>query len=223
MSTSVRYTEMSNELDRIRNSLLPPTFNPVGFYSEQELTQARAFILLAHAEFESFIEDRVKWCAESSVNLWTTSGLMSLALIHLSVYLASEIKEEHKWKDTNTKFESMLGIFLRKIKNNHGIKNDNLKTLLKPIGIDLNDIPVLAPELDSFGANRGSVAHTSGSTQTTKEIDPSSQYDVVFKKILPELKALDILISKKCLSNQRSTLRNAWHKRILLWIVRKFR
>jgi hypothetical protein len=222
MSTSVRYEEMSKELDRVRNSLLPSSFNPIGLYSDQEITQARAFVVLAHAEFESFIEDRVKWCAESAVKLWTNNGLMSLALVHLSVYLASELKEDFKWKDTNKKFEAILAVLMGKVQNNHGVKNANLKNLLKPIGIDLTDIPVLAPELESFGVSRGNVAHTSGGAQTTKAIDPSSQHDVVFKKILPELKALDILISEKCLPNQQATLRPAWYARVLQWIVRKF-
>jgi hypothetical protein len=147
---------------------------------------------------------------------------MSLALVHLSVYLASELKEELKWKDSDTKFEAILGVLMGKVQNNHGIKNANLKILLKPIGIDLTDIPLLAPELESFGASRGKVAHTSGGTQTTNTIDPSSQHDVVFNKILPELKALDKLITDKCLPNQQATLRPAWYARALRWIICKF-
>lgn len=213
---------MSDELDKVRDSLLPKIFNPFGQYSDQEIIQTRAFVVLAHAEFESFIEDRVKSCAESAVKLWVENGLMTLALVHFSVYLASELKENFKWKDTSTKFEAILGVFAGKVQNNHGVKNENLKNLLKPIGIDLTDISILAPELESFGASRGRFAHTSGGAQTTKAIDPSSQHDVVFKKILPELRALDILISQKCQPNQQAIYRPVWYERLLQWVTSKF-
>jgi hypothetical protein len=65
---------------------------------------------------------------------------------------------------------------------NHGVKQSDIMKLLLPIGFRPSDLDaVFVATLDSFGANRGEVAHTSIKTQ--QQIDPQTELNTVSRLI----------------------------------------
>tara|TARA_B110000908_G_C9914479_1_gene296832 strand:- start:95 stop:457 length:363 start_codon:yes stop_codon:yes gene_type:complete len=79
--------------------------------------------------------------------------------------------------------------FLNKIKLNHGIKDHNFKTLILPLGIDIDSLDqTWLTNLDSFGSKRGEVAHTSKYAQGS--INPKDEFESVLM-LLSGIKELD--------------------------------
>ena len=64
-SRSARYIELVKEMHDLKLYLLPKTFDPLGNYTQEELVKTLAFRVLAHAELESYIEDRAFELAKS--------------------------------------------------------------------------------------------------------------------------------------------------------------
>ncbi|GBF81897.1 diguanylate cyclase [Aphanothece sacrum FPU1] len=75
--------------------------------------------------------------------------------------------------------------FISSVNDNHGIKEKNILTLLLPIGINSDDLDQDWLNLmDSFGKNRGIIAHTSAlSYKTKQQINPQDELNTV-KKIV---------------------------------------
>jgi hypothetical protein len=77
---------------------------------------------------------------------------------------------------------------------NHGIKEENLLSLLLPIGVDHSNLdPIFLADMDSFGTMRGAAAHTSSSTVVRKEIDPAEELKRV-EGLMPGIESVDALI-----------------------------
>lgn len=75
------------------------------------------------------------------------------------------------------------------IDRNHGIRQANVLQMTSRIGFLASEFdPVWLAELDSFGASRGVVAHTSGRTQTPP--DPRSESQTVLA-VVSGLRLLD--------------------------------
>ena len=83
--------------------------------------------------------------------------------------------------------------FIKKVRDNHGIKEKNFKTLILPTGIDLCDLDATwITNLDNFGGLRGEVAHKT--KRATGQINPQDEYNQV-KSLLVGLEQLDRKIS----------------------------
>ncbi len=70
MNRSERYRKLVKELQVLRHHLLPEEFDPTGNYSPEILTRASMFRVLAHAEIESYIEERSWETAIAAVSSW---------------------------------------------------------------------------------------------------------------------------------------------------------
>jgi len=210
MSNSAGFRDLKRELIRLRKQFLPKIISPTGDYSDRKIALTIAYRVLAHAEIESYIEDRVweialnakrKWDNERKVNrtlisLIAFSGqMMVLPPDTLNPVRPSRETPSNKIK-IDEKIKSAVNAFHDVIKNNHGLKEANLLALLLPIGIDTDDLDsVMLATMNTFGEQRGLVAHSSRTSyRVTQLLDPYNELSRI-EQITQQMMELDSLIS----------------------------
>lgn len=199
MPTSTRWKNLKREIDALREHFLPSPFDPLGVYLHSGRVQAhtRAFIVLSHAEIESYLEEWAKEIARKCEDLWTSSSKVTDPLAYLLVTLSERIELPITLtgsKDTQQRLlESCKELFpkyYKHIKDNHGIKEKNVLALLAPLGVPAAALgSTLLPNLDSFGTLRGTHAHQSAKA-VRNVLDPETEYNRV-AELANELLALD--------------------------------
>lgn len=195
MPVSRRFRVLVSRLGVLRAHLLPKQFNAIGKYSVRENDLARAYVVLAHAELEAYIEDRASEIAQRAANNWQVRGRSSRVIRTLCI--SFNMRNEQPWlpftrdpKRINSAVESFKSL----VGNNHGIREVNLLRLVFPLGIEHQSIDAaLLADLDSFGSSRGVFAHSSIKTQ--QPIDIEGQYKKV-EAITRRLRVLDRRISR---------------------------
>jgi hypothetical protein len=197
---SKRFEQLGERMNQLRAHLLP-AISATGDYSAQELDRVRGFRLLAHAEIESFLEDRAKEVAIGAVKRWDANGSLGIILMSLVAFHSrqrtvthSHLKDEctgrkQRLRETVTQANNA---FIAAVEKNHGIREENVLKLLLPIGIKATEIDsTLLNTIDSFGATRGESAHRSVHTQ--QMIDPKNEDETV-KAILAGLAKIDQML-----------------------------
>jgi hypothetical protein len=192
MSVSRRFNALASRLANLRFHFLPLQFNPIGKYSRREYDLARAYVVLAHAELEAYIEDRATEMVQRTENEWRQKNRCSQVM--RSICTSHISRSGLPWlpftKDPQ-KIDSALQGYKDLVKNNHGIKEVNLLKLIFPLGIQYQSIDAaLLDDLEAFGSSRGGIAHNSIKTQ--QPIDVEAQ----FKKVTAILKRLKVLDRK---------------------------
>jgi hypothetical protein len=209
MSSSPRFRTLTKELNRLKGQFLPK-FNPTGTYSDRQLALTIAYRVLAHAEIESYIEDRSFKVAIDAKKDWDNKGKASRTLLSLLAFSGEKMELP---PDTLTpikgtkllppervqldkKINLAITCFIKIIKQNHGVKESNILALLLPIGIDSDDLDsVLLATLDAFGEQRGLVAHSSATSYRTNQLpDPANELNRV-EQITQGLLQIDELIN----------------------------
>lgn len=150
----------------------PATYNP-------DLDKLAAFRLLFHAEVETFLEEKAKQGLnrlESDINsgLWhrKNSNIFSLYLL---VKNFLQDREEISDQDVKVHYLSIIGSARGRIKDNHGIKSQSFQFLAVSFGKALDEIDAtLSAILNSYGKDRGEVAHSSASRSRSLSA-PSSE------------------------------------------------
>jgi len=189
--------------------MLPAKFSPTGDYSSRQLDRARGYRLLAHAEIESFIEDITLDAARSAISAWTHSRIVSDALLCLIAHYHEGYDTDDEGLEpkfpTNSRpkvkdaVKEVVDVAFRQYiqihERNHGIREANLKRLILPIGVRLDELDqTWIVNLDAFGQRRGEIAHKAAKVQ--QQIDPQAELYAVRNLILG-LKALDELVSRQ--------------------------
>ena len=209
MSKSARFRTLTRELNRLKKQFLPK-INPTGLYSESQLSKTAAYRVLAHAEIESYLEERAWEVVQNAKTLWDESGKTTRTLICLLGFSGltmdeppdtltpkkgSKTVKEEKIK-ISKKINLALESFKRVISQNHGVKEDHILSLLLPIGIDSDHLdPAWLATMNTFGEKRGLVAHTSATSyMTTQTPDPANELNTV-TQITDELLRIDELIN----------------------------
>lgn len=204
MRRSQRYRDLVERLSELRHCFLPKEFDPFGNYDNETLLKASAYIVLAHAEIESFIEDRAQETAFTAIMSWKEHKKTNFVLVGLVARYAkidnlgqSEMNEKTDDKRMNimNQIERSYTAFLGEIEGNHGIRAFNINGLLTPIGIEkatLDQTWIL--DMDSYGKRRGEIAHKSSKKYTTKiQINPEEEFKTVNSLVKNGLKELDFL------------------------------
>jgi hypothetical protein len=134
--------------------------DPLGFTPDLELIAA--FRLLAHAEIETFLEERAKAGLAHAKRSSGKYGDRLCILMSLAGNLnrRADLTKIQKQEDFFVLRDSLVQAAEKSISENNGIKRDsflslNLYSGNSNIGID----ETLLSELDSFGSSRGDVAH----------------------------------------------------------------
>lgn len=211
MQHSQLFKDLHLRVLELKKNMLPENFSPTGTYDEKQLDLAKGYILLAHAEFESYIEEVSKDIIIKTVKKWKKSNKPSHTLLsflccyHSSWSLNDEMANEEIVKisksrvnvkeSTDEIIDIALKQYIQKVKDNHGIKENNFKSLVLPTGINIDDLDAsLIVAMDTFGSDRGEVAHLSKKRVKTL-INPEDEYNKV-NAILAGLKDFDLKIQE---------------------------
>ena len=179
----------------LKSHFLPGQFNPLGKYTRREYDLARAYVVIAHAEIEAYIEDRATEIAQRAESNWQRMGRCSEVI--RGICTSHNARTNQPWlpfaKDPK-RIKSALNFYKKLIRKNHGIKEANLLRLVFPLGIQYQKIDAtLMTDLEAFGSFRGGIAHSSIKTQ--QPIDIEGQYKKV-EAIIKRLKVLDRKINQ---------------------------
>jgi hypothetical protein len=200
MSRSKRWRDLERETGKLRKHFLPDPFDPLGTYANATRIQAhaRAFVVLSHAEVESYLEGWAKEIARASENVWASSGKITKPLAFLLATLAERMEVPvtlagPKAKDSAQRLADVSVKLYQKyyklIKDNNGIKEKNVLALFGPLGIPAAALgSTLLPNLDSLGSIRGTHAHESAKA-VPSILDPETEY----KRVVALVKELEIL------------------------------
>lgn len=219
---SKRYGTLSRRIYELRRNLLPRDFDPLGLYSDRIYERTRGFRVLAHAEFESYIEDRCVEIIHRAHVEWRSTGairpcLLSLVAHHEDIARPSNSNGQNaaarllgsipeslsdlssnsdKYPTISRKIEIAKRRYTTYIRErNHGIKEKNLLLLLLPLGVDKGEIDTTwLNTTEGWATERGTVAHTSAKMQV--QVDPRSEFNTV-KHILTGFQKLDGILEIK--------------------------
>lgn len=183
------YKSLKNRLNQINNEfnslLIPYKRKNSNIY--QDLV--KSYILLCHAEFENYIEERCKVIVSRSKSKFDTTGIVTKSLLSLSTMSSKVFEEKDKQYQTlASRIDKFYSNYFAAIEANNGIKRKDLKNLLPHIGIDYETIDeTLLSQLDSFGTTRGQVAH-----KTIREVRDFKDVQQIVQSLLKSLTDLDI-------------------------------
>ncbi len=209
---SVQFRNLERELKFLREQLLPQKFSPTGVYPPRVITRTIAYRVLAHAEFEEYIEKRVWDLALSSIKALETTGRVDRVVACLIAFSGQkqDFPPETLSPPTATqgaswgikielleKAKSSLNMLYSIIEQNHGMKEKNLLALLLPVGITPPQLDVTwLSTVNSFGQQRGIFAHHSiSSYRTTLLPNPQDELNTV-RKILSGFRVVDDNLNK---------------------------
>lgn len=212
MAASLHYQDLVREHAKICRDLLPKNFDPTGNYPDRVFTATLAYRVLSHAEIESYLEDRAFETALMATKAWKEKGKSSKTLLGLLAFSGQDIEsppisvdlsqptQPDSWEDKiqlSKRIESAMNVFSYAVKNNHGIKENNVHRLLLPIGIEFHELdPILIADLNSFAEERGEAAHLSSRKNRAKQqINPKDELFRV-KSIIARLIKIDQAIDK---------------------------
>lgn len=203
--TSPRFQELEIRLAQLEKYFIPSPFEPTGSYEDVTYEHTRAFRVLAHAEFESFIEDRVIEVLNEAFARWESTGVASTSLLaavahkettHAIPETLNDALQKKKYPDLKARVEAAKNDFNRYVRTkNHGIKAKNILRLLMPIGFTDQDIDsVWLSATETWATARGEVAHKSAKMQVRP--DPQKEVKVV-QEILDGFRDIDAQMVSK--------------------------
>ncbi len=200
---SQRYKRLEKRLAALRKSFLPDPFSPTGTYEPNQSDHTRGYILLSHAEIETYLEDFCGDIVVDKLSKYTQHGRAGLVLVSLLSHFYHAHSAPDRQGPTIAGGEPSIGIvnkaglwFQGRLRDNHGIKKDNISKLVGPVGILLGSLDdTWLADMETFGARRGAIAHTS-SLGIQQPLDPQTQYDFVNTNLLQGILVLDGLFSQ---------------------------
>ena len=198
MPKSRRLSQLETRITYLERNLLPPP-STTGNYTKIQQDLIRSFVLLVHAEIEAYFEDVAREKVRKALSSWTATRKKSSCLKAVLAYSGNELSYETVKKvDSNNiafRLNKAVNHFVSLIQKNHGVKENNLLSILIPLGVELSEIdPLWLSTMDAFGNLRGIIAHNSTSVHTL--IDRNTEVQRINTQILPEVQRLDQLIAK---------------------------
>ena len=93
MGESSRWKSLNRGVRTLRIQFLPQAFHPLGNYPKLNYVQAqtRAFLVLSHAEIESYLEEWAKDIARKAEDLWAQKGRTSKPLLSLHACMGETV------------------------------------------------------------------------------------------------------------------------------------
>jgi hypothetical protein len=188
MPTTKRLKRLLTRLDKLEAHLLPDPFSLTGRYTERQHDHTKAFLLLVHAELESYFEDRARNLVTKAEARYQQKGICTPVLSRLLVYHHA-LKDELGPVSSNA-VEKAINYYFDHLDKNHGIKEKNLRTIFLPLGISHGELDAqLVAACNQLAQKRGQFAHAS--FKTHQQVDPKTERDNIRDNILPELKNLE--------------------------------
>lgn len=189
MLNSRKFFQLENRIDAIE-SLYLPTIKPTGNYTKKEQDNIRAYLLLVHAELESYFEGISEEKAKTAFNKWKINRTKSNVLLSLVSFHDHNINEP----DIEIRVNKALSTFIYNLRHNHGIKGSNILSMLLPVGLENSEIDATwLHTITAFGTSRGEIAHTSAKVQ--QPLDPATLKTTI-EQIMREIKTIDEKLKK---------------------------
>ncbi|GAB3263728.1 hypothetical protein GCM10027448_39040 [Nocardioides dilutus] len=194
---TARYNLLDRRAKQLRDRFLPPA---KARYSATEYDLVRGFILLVHAEVETYVEDMVGSVLDAAKNRWVNRQALGRCVTTLMMYNDKQLIPPPSLgkQNPNETLDATIKSVIKKhgdyvTKDNHGVKQKNLLRLLLPIGVTDNDLdPIWLGDMDTFGSLRGVVAHNSARRVQTPP-DPGISLKTV-NDVLAGLQQLEPLL-----------------------------
>jgi hypothetical protein len=165
---------------------------PAGNYTRRQLSEAAAYTLFAHGEFESFLEDWATAITDRVVTRGYGAGFSPL-LAHLIAYreklaVPNDTGANNAW---STGCGAAVNAQKSTISRNHGIAEKYVCAMFIPLGVDVWSFdPILISDLNAFAKIRGDHAHQSRRAHLGQQFDPFDRMSKV-KNIYSLLDPLD--------------------------------
>ena len=137
---SLFYTRLCRRIKRLENCYLPKKVNPLGCYTTKEEDNIRAYSLLTHAELEYYFEAISVKKVDDALKKWQANKKYNSPIL---LSLCCFIEHTDRVKNETTlegKIRQIVGRYRETISKNHGIKDNNIRDILIPIGITESDM-----------------------------------------------------------------------------------
>lgn len=209
MGATQQFVELRQRMTELEANLIPPLREDLG-YTEADYDRVRAFIVLTHAEVESFLELRVLAELAKRLEAWNTSKRPSGVLMGLLAFGGTdwpatiddyakprnETAPSWKLRDLQRRLDSAHATLHGSVRmTNHGIRKRNTLALLLPLGMQIDELDAaLLDQLDAFGGTRGEIAHGSA-RRVTVQPDPGDA-KARAAQLLAGLETLDAAITQ---------------------------
>lgn len=203
---SRRYKQLTAQDKSVRRHLFPGRRNwSLVAPTKREIITAIAYRMFAHAEIESYLEDRALDLISACDAAYKTKKKVSITTLGLMGYKGNNQRKpperSSSWKEAYylaTDWEKSVSAHFQHIKiSNNGVKERNVLLMYVPLGVTPIEIdPLLLSELNSFGEVRGAVAHGTLRHTLSLSINPKLEFDRV-DGILKLLLDFDDLVNKK--------------------------
>lgn len=164
---SAQYNALTTRIADLKARFLNFTIAPDALPTQHELDMIASFKLLAHAEFEHFIEERIKRALEESKKRWFNDRKVTRCLFNATLAAFPHF-EKYKNPFYNGSSKSAVDDLVDRstreamqvIVENNGIKETAFNRLCYLGGLLIDDISgTLVASMDSYGTERGDVAH----------------------------------------------------------------
>jgi hypothetical protein len=188
MPTPQRLQRLLTRLDKLEAHLLPAAFSLTGRYSARQRDYTKAFLLLVHAELESYFEDRARKLATNALARYQGKGICTPVLSRILVY--HNAVKGGLGPVSPDAVGRAINYYLDQLDKNHGIREKHLLNIFLPLGIEHGGLDgQLVAACNQLSQKRGQFAHAS--FKTHQQVDPQTERDNIRKNILPELKHLE--------------------------------
>lgn len=189
MANSRRFNQLKSRLTVIEATFLPP-IKPTGNYTKKEQDHVRAYLLLNHAEIEAYFEEIAENKVKTAFKAWKINKTKSNVLLSLVSFHEAKVKQQ----GIGDRINQTLTTYIQSLRKNHGIKEQNILSILLPVGLDIGEIDTTwLNTISSFGQNRGEIAHTSATVQ--QPLDPATIKSTIHQ-IMGEIADIDLKIKK---------------------------
>lgn len=149
--------------------------------TNKQQDKLRGFVLLCHAEIEDYLESIALLLLDNAYKLWLKKRLSNYTLTSFLLRFKKDF--DHNLTIDNEIYQ-LKKLYLDDISRNHGVKQDNIRKMFKPLGYNINDFSsALISELDSLGASRGEIAHVASYKAQTL-LDKNTIYSKIDNIIL---------------------------------------
>ena len=206
--SSRQYSQLVQRFRELRKYFLPVRFDPTGTYPDRIHERAKAFRLLLHAEFETYIEDRAVDVALDRFDAYKLSRKVSRCVVSLVAYhergQAGSVPTPISGAPVKGRPAPLLLERVESAKNayvyhvrrqNNGVKEANLLHLLMPLGMESHEFDLVwLASIDSWATQRGQFAHQSASKIATRA-DPKDELRIA-RMLLAGFKLVDAQLDK---------------------------
>lgn len=188
------FVSLQIRINALAERFLPMEEQPLGVYSEEQLDDAKAFILLAHAELEGYLENLATEVCNALIERVKSNHYDESTSVFL-IRTANNSKQ-HKFVPLEVALEGQ-GKHESVVKGNNGIKERDYNKLFESLGVDVEDLnPDVMSESDAFGAKRGGIAHLGVQAGIQHDVNPFEERELM-AKLLAHMSDFDSALVQK--------------------------